>query len=115
MSLIYTDTKLSRDPPKWRFQLGWLLDPEFVDYLGKQIDIHFETNLPETYAGVRWEAFKAFLRGQIISFCSSKSKQELIALEMKIKKLKSEIYQNDSVSTDLHKQLLLLQSEYNTL
>lgn len=41
VSLIYRDTKLTRDPPKWRFQPGWLGDPSFVDFLGEQIDIYF--------------------------------------------------------------------------
>lgn len=75
VSLTYTDTKLVSDPPKWRLQPGWLTDPTFIDFLDKQIDMYFECNTSQTSASIRWEAFKAFLRGQIISFTSSKKKR----------------------------------------
>lgn len=61
VSLIYEDVKLVRDPPKWHFQPEWLMEPAFVDFLAKQIDLYFEYNTSETSAGIRWEAFKAFI------------------------------------------------------
>lgn len=76
VSLIYEDVKLVRDPPRWRFQPEWLMDPEFVDFIAKQIDLYFECNTSETLASIRWEAFKAFIRGQIICFISSKKKKK---------------------------------------
>lgn len=48
-------------------------------------------------ATVRWEAFKAFLRGQMISFTSFKYKskrQELEKLEKATKEIEAQMYQN---------------------
>lgn len=95
VELKYHSTILRKDPPMWRFQIGWLRDPSFIEYLGKQIDDYFELNTSETSACVRWEAFKAYIRGQIIGLCSSKakkSKEELKELENQIKKLESKIF-----------------------
>ena len=118
VSLTYEDTKLVSDPPKWRFQPGWLTDPTFVDFLDKQIDLYFECNKSQTSASTRWEAFKAFIRGQIISFTSSKKKAtrlEMKTLDEEIKKLETEIYYNRHIATDVHSKLLLLRSQYNEL
>lgn len=89
VSLIYTETKLVCNSLKWRLQPGWLTDPTFIDYLDKQIDMYFACNTSQTSASIRWEAFKAFIRGQIISFISSKKKRtimEMKTLDEKIKK-----------------------------
>ena len=51
------------------------MDPAFVDFLDKQIDLYFECNTSETSASIRWLAFKAFIRGQIICFTSLKKKE----------------------------------------
>lgn len=45
ISLIYEDVKLVRDPPKQRFQPEWLMDPTFVDFLDKQIDLYCILNV----------------------------------------------------------------------
>lgn len=103
VSLIYEDAKLVRDPPKWRFQPKWLMDSAFVDFLAKQIDLYFICNTSETSASIRWEAFKAFIRGQIIHFISSKKKRaqlEMRTLERKIKELETGLYQNRSSSPE---------------
>ena len=73
-SLVYVDPGRMRDPPKWRFEHRWLQNPEIISFLGEQIDTYFATNTDETSATIRWEAFKAFIRGQIINFTSSKKK-----------------------------------------
>ena len=41
---------------------------QFVKYIGKQIDEFFEMNTTQTSACIKWEAFKAFLSGHIISY-----------------------------------------------
>lgn len=116
VSLTYTNKKMTNTPPKWRLQAGWLQDPSFKEFLGKQIDFYFETNTSETSACVRWEAFKAFIRGQIIGFCSHKSKQsrqDIKQLEKRISELEKTIYQNRVANKDEHNKLLLLRAQYN--
>lgn len=103
-------------PPKWRLQAGWLQDPLFVEFVGKQIDFYFEMNTSETSACIRWEAFKAYIRGQVIGFCSSKSKQsrrDIRQLERQISELERTIYQNRVANKDEHDKLLLLRTQYN--
>ena len=70
----------------------------------------------ETSGSIRWEAFKAFIRGQIINITSSKAKEtykKTKALEAEIKKLEDEYYQ--SGSQDVHQRLLLLRTQYNEI
>lgn len=101
---------------RWRLQIQFLKDPTFVKYIGKCIDNYFELNTNETTAGIRWEAFKAYIRGEIISYTSSKTKQnnqELRTLENQIKKAETEIYNNyDPVK--LH-NLSIMRAEYDRL
>lgn len=116
VSLAYTDKRMVNNPPKWRLQAGWLQDPSFVEFLGKQIDLYFEINTSETSACIRWEAFKAYIRGQIIGYCSSKSKQarkDTKQLEKQISELERTIYQNRVANKDEHDRLLLLRAQYN--
>lgn len=61
VSLVYTDSGLVRDPSKWRFQPGWLLDPTFIKFIDQKTDLYFEMNISQTSACIRWEAFKALL------------------------------------------------------
>lgn len=65
--LIYVDRRLVKDPPKWSLNKKWLLDENFIKYVGNEIDNYFKDNTNETTAGIKWDAFKAFLRGDIIS------------------------------------------------
>ena len=74
-SLVYHDPKLTSDVPKWRFKTKWLADAGFVTYLDEQIKYYFETNTIETSQSTRWEAFKAFIRGQIINITSFNAKE----------------------------------------
>lgn len=97
-------------------QTKWLADPGFVALLDEQIKLYFETNTTETSASIRWEAFKAFIRGQIISITSSKAKQTFQKaknLETRIKVLENEYYK--SRSPKVHQNLLLLRAHYNEL
>lgn len=108
--------KLQQSPPNWRLQVRWLKNPEFVKYVEDKIDIHFQINTYQTNARIRWEAFKAYHRGQIISFTSKKNKKqktEIYKLEKQIKSLKIDI--NNKVDPEKHKRLLILRMEYNKL
>ena len=77
-SIVYSqDFQLVRDPPRWRFKQKLLTDPGFVSFLDEQIKFYFETNTTETSASIRWEAFKAVIRGLIIQIASSKINKSL--------------------------------------
>lgn len=55
----------------WRFPSFKLSDDSFTDFMKSQIDLYFELNqTPEIGLSILWEAFKAFIRGQIISHIS---------------------------------------------
>ncbi len=56
-------------------QVRWLQNPDFVKFVGAKTDSYFELNTDQTSASMRWEAFKAYIRGEIISYTSSKAKQ----------------------------------------
>lgn len=81
--LIYTDDNLVRDSLWWSLNRKWLRDKEFVKYVGKEIDNYFSVNTTQTSASVTWDAFKAYLRGHIISYTSSKSREARRNLEYK--------------------------------
>lgn len=111
--LVYRDDDITCDPPRWRFQHKWLQDEEFIKFIGNQIDEYFLINKNQTSAGIRWDAFKAFLRGQIISYTgrnAKNAKQELKRLENNINKAQEKVFQNNDPVTA--KELLLLRAEY---
>lgn len=113
-SLIYNDPKLVRGAPGWRLHPKWLNDPSFLKFVETQIDYYFDNNKGDTSASTRWEAFKAYIRGQIISYTSSITKKtnlETLTFEKSIKQLEREIDK-----TDLHTQeLVTLRARYNAL
>lgn len=112
--LVYRDPKLKREPPRWQFQHKWLQDEDLVKYLSKQIDDFFKINTTQTTACTKWEAFKAFFRGHIISYTGYKSKknQEVRSqLESKIKILQEKF--NKDHNSQLEKELLILRAEYD--
>lgn len=115
-SLIYEHLRLKRDPPKWRLKQKWLLDPEFMSFIDNQINIYFENTTDETNPSLRWEAFKAYIRGQKISFTSYKAKQtyqKTKELEANIELLERDYYQ--TLCPNIHKKLLILRTQYNKL
>lgn len=80
--------KLEQNPKRWRLQTFLLKDKSFVTFVGKCIDEYFENNKEETSASIRWEAFKACIRCEIISYTSTQNKkdnQEVLTLEQQIK------------------------------
>lgn len=116
VSLFYQDSKLISDIPKWKFKTKWLSDTGFVIFLKEQINYYFETNTNETSKSTRWEAFKAFIRGQIINITSSKAKEtynKVKALETKIRHLEEQYYLLGCQK--IHQEIILLRSQYNEL
>ena len=114
--LIYVDKRLVKDPPRLSLNKKWLLDENFIKYVGNEIDNYFKDNTNETTAGIKWEAFKAFLRGHIISYTSSKtreSRQKRQQLESKIQTLQEQVFKNRAPVVE--KELLILRAEYNQL
>lgn len=104
------------NPPRWRFQSRWLQDRTFVEFVGIHIDLYFSMNTNETSPTVRWEAFKAYIRGMIISYSSSQNKafkSKLNSLERCIKDLEDRIVTQDS--PELQAKLLVLRTRYSEL
>lgn len=66
------------EPPSrsWRLNPHLLTEKEFCDYLKSQIQLYFDMNdTLETTPGTLWEAFKAYLRGCVISFETARRKK----------------------------------------
>ena len=98
----------------WRLQSFWLKDPEFMKFIGAQIDDYFVNNTTQTSAAIRWEAFKAFLRGHMISYTSYKQKSwrlEMQQLEKKIKETESKHFKNPSQQS--FRELNEFRAKYN--
>lgn len=55
LSLKYTLRTIIKSPSRWRLNIKWLHNPEFLDFVGNQIDIFFEFNTNQTSASIRWE------------------------------------------------------------
>lgn len=73
-------------------------------------------NTDETSAIVRWEAFKAYIRGMIISYTSSKTnklKLQMNELDHRIRRLEREAYLDDSVK--IQQELTSLKAQYEEL
>lgn len=83
-----------RPPTKfWRFNSHLLSEPKFKDFVASQIQLFFEINdTQDTSTDILWESFKAYLRGQIISFISGFRKSE----RSKLKEISDEIQRLDA-------------------
>ncbi len=78
--------------------------------------MYFEINTIQTSASIRWEAFKVFIRGVILSVTSSKSKRykkELTELDTKIKLIEKTLSNKNDLT--IHQELLNLRTKYNEL
>ena len=96
-NIKYRHKNLMIDPPRWCLHQKWLKDEAFVNYIGNKIDEYFSINTTQTSACIKWDAFKACIRGYIISYTSSKSKelrQKRQQLEEKIKKLEEQLFRD---------------------
>ncbi len=99
----------------WRFNSSLLSDDEFIKFVKEHITFFFQTNdTPDISCLAVWDAFKAYLRGQIISFTANmrkKAMQEQLDLAKQIK----EIDQKYSLvkDPDLYNKRVELQTKFN--
>lgn len=78
--------------------------------------MYYDINTTQTSASIRWEAFKAFIRGVIISVTSIKSKRcrkELTELNTKITLIEKSLPCKNDLNT--YQELLKLRTKYNEL
>lgn len=101
----------------WKFCSYLLSDPMFKDFLDLHIQMFFQINdTPTTCCSVLWESFKAYLRGQVISFVSHSKKLEqskLASIATKIRDLDAQY--SIAPSPTLYSSRVKLQSEYDLL
>lgn len=101
----------------WKLNSHLLTENKFCEYLKDQISLYFEMNdNPDTSPSILWEAFKAYIRGCIISFEASRrkvNKTKLKELEDQIKLL--DIENAHSPSIILHRKIATLKYEYNKI
>lgn len=107
----------SRILKPWRFNSHLLSNDPLVDFLRSNIQLFFEINdTPDVSKGTLWEAFKAYLRGHIISYTThlrkmTKSRQE----ELSQKLLEADNSYSNNPDPLLYKKRLQLQTEFNLL
>ncbi len=114
--LNYSATTTVKGKTLWRLKPQWLQNPKFLVYIGQNIDDYFLLNTTETSASIRWEASKAFIRGQMMGYTRNKSNKkylEMLELERDIKELELEITGGNGKEKQ-HK-LAILTAKYNKL
>lgn len=115
LSLQFQDKMLGSR--SWKFNSLLLSDKAFCDTLKNQLDIFLEINtIPETSPSIILESFKAYARGQAISYSACVNRQR----RKKLEELSVEITLLDSAyaaSPDpgIYKKRLKLQSDFNIL
>lgn len=105
------------DPPSrsWRLNPYLLTNEEFCGFIEAQIKLYFETNdSPEVTSCTLWEAFKAYLRGCVISYEAAKKKEEAT----QCKHLEEQIQQLDrqnalNPTPDLYREITSLKNQLN--
>lgn len=110
-------TDISKTKHQWRFNPQLLLSLDFKKYINKIIDDFLALNdNGEVSDSTLWEAFKATMRGYIISYESSKRREQIRKqkdLEREIKRME-EVHVNSLVQSDYNK-ILKLKNEYNAI
>lgn len=101
----------------------WRLDPllmskdSFKNMLSEQIDYFLNLNqTPEIQMNVLWEALKAYIRGQIISYTAfhrKKYRQQLCDLSDNIKEL--DLLYAEAPTSELYRKKLLLNTEFESM
>lgn len=101
----------------WRFNPQLITDVKFCEYIEPHIKLFFETNdNRDTSPTLLWDTFKAYLRGCIISFQSSRKKQnkaKQLELEEQIHQLDMENAQQPSA--EKHTKISTLKYKLNEL
>ncbi|XP_051794339.1 calcium-binding mitochondrial carrier protein SCaMC-2-B isoform X1 [Acanthochromis polyacanthus] len=114
MKMFIPDTHFGFRP--WRFNNLLLSDENFVRFINAEIKHFLEVNqTPGMSFCSIWEALKAYLRGQIISYSAHKKREN----SKQLKQLNEAILLLDrefchTASAELAKKRVLLQTEYNT-
>ena len=99
----------------WRFNSTLLSDSDFVKFMEEHISFFFQTNVsPDTPSLVVWDALKAYLRGQIISYTvnmKKKAHRERLELANQIKEIDKQYAQVKN--PDLYKMRVELQTKFD--
>lgn len=107
-----------KSPYRWRLHPKSLHDTKFIKFVGTCFDKFLNTNTNEIAASVRWEAFKAYLRRQMISYTSSitdKVNLKLQLLKDKIRKLEKQTYEGSTNIEPHQQEVFLLRAQYDEL
>lgn len=109
----------NRTPPtrQWRLNSSLLAQASFKGFFHTQILLFFDTNdTSEISRRTLWETFKAFMRGQIISYVSNLKKAERAELESLNKEIaRIDGFHASAPTPALYKERLQLQSKFDLL
>lgn len=101
----------------WRLHTCLLSSDDFVKFVSRQIDFFVSLNkTPKVSASVLWEALKAFIRGEIISYAGYEKrlrKEKWIKLTQRIPEL-GRLYATHK-TPELYEERLCLQAEFDSL
>ncbi len=115
--LDLTFVNLSSHRRNWHFNTSLLADENFISFIADQISFFLSVNKsPDVSDSVVWEALKAYIRGQIISYATTKrkkSQEKQISLANEISRLDEQYAK--SPTPDLYKRRLKLKSELDLL
>lgn len=101
----------------WRLNSLLLSEEDFVKYISSEINMFLNINQTQGMSpSTVWESLKAYLRGQIISFCANKRKERTEHLRVLTDKiLETDILCSHSPTANVFKKRLELQTEFNLL
>lgn len=102
---------------RWRFNSALLSDDKFIKFTEEQITHFLETNnTPDISALMVWDALKAYLRGQIISYTAIKKRQsEKERLDLSSKILDVDKQYALTQTSELYNKRLELQTKFDLL
>ena len=91
----------------WRYSTFLNHDPNFEEFLKKQLDYFFEVNkTPDVSPGLLWDTMKAYVRGLIISYTArlkknSRAEQRKLELELHQLQTKHNLSPSDELRNDI--------------
>lgn len=102
---------------QWKLSHFLLNNPRFIEFFQEEISHFFQTNdTPDIMRGTLWEACKAYLRGQAISFASQQKKADTERMVWLLDQLLRIDTQYAAAPTPfLYNQRLKYQSEFDLL
>lgn len=102
---------------RWRFNSSLLSDSKFVKFIEERITFFLETNNTSNVSGLMvWDALKAYLREQIISFTANKkshSEKERLVLVSEILDIDNQYALTQT--PELYNKRLELQTKFDLL